>query len=467
MSWPFVGRTDQVARIIAAMHGKAAGPVVVTGERGIGRSAVLTRAIETSTVDRQLLVLTPNGRTPFAALAPFTHSAPDGPLATRVDAIVAELERLAPMVVVADDAHLADAASMLVLRTLSRRGSAQLIITRPSELETCQLPDPTECLRYERDTVTLRLPPLELSDVAELLADTVGGPVHPATSAAVHSASGGSPRALRELVVDGGLLDCLTDTAVGWRFREPDAAAAGSVSLPDAAADRLVAATVGAWHGLELDHAEELCRLAAWRGLGDRVAPIWAPVLLLHGHPKQCLHMLDSIPDAEPRLALVRAAALALGLHQPGAASEYLNAVACSVPELRHRAPAYRAWLLAIAGHRVEVPETGGDREASVFCNAARATLALTSGRAAEAVGQLRRALAAAEGLRNELPWLHPFLMACLIDALLLAGRIKEATETAAEFHPGKEISVVISALASQTLAALTVRAAAEGRAPA
>jgi hypothetical protein len=460
MSWPFVGRTEEISVITAALNTSSAGPIVLTGESGIGRSALLTRVLRQSTVDRQVVRVAPMGPVPFAALRPYVRSLPDAPLGVQVAAAVAELARFggaAPLIVVADDAHLADHATMLVLRTLHRQGHAQLIITRPGELGQSRTPDPTECLRYEREAVTVRLPALNRAEVAEVLTHTIGASVHPATVAALQAASGGNPRALRELVVGGKLLDCLAEQPGGWRLRD----AAGHLPAPlmDADADRLVAATEHAWHELELDQVEELCRLAAWRGAGARITSIWATILLLHGHPRRCIRVLDSIQDASPHLALVRAAALGLGLHQPNTASEYLLGTARSVPALRDRAPAFRAWLLAIAGHRVDVPPAGGDRQAAVFCGAARAALALTSGRAAEAVGHLRRALAAAEGCRDDMPWLPPFLMACLIDALLLAGRINEATETAAEFTPGKEIAVVIAALASQTMAALTVRA--------
>lgn len=464
MSWPFVGRSEQISLITTALGSPPAGPIVLTGEGGIGRSTVLTRVIRQSTVDRHVVRVVPMGAEPFAALRPFLPSLPDAPVDARVAAAAEELARLggaAPLILVADDAHLADHATMLVLRTLHRQGRAQLIITRPGELVQSPLPDPTECLRYERDAVTVRLPPLDRAEVAEVLAHAIDARVHPATVAALHTASGGNPRALRELVVGGRLLDCLAERPGGWRLREADQHLPAPLLGGDA--DRLVAATAHAWYELELDEAEELCLLAAWRGAGDRVRSIWATVLLLHGHPAQCLRVLDTIPDVTPHLVLVRAAALALGLHQPAAASEYLLGVANTVPGLRDRAPAFRAWLLAIAGHRVDVPPANGDREAAVFCGAARATLALAGGRAAEAVGHLRRALAAVEGCRADMPWLPPFLIACLIDALLLAGRINEAMETAAEFRPGKQISVVIAALASQTMAALTVRATTEG----
>jgi hypothetical protein len=107
----------------------------------------------------------------------------------------------------------------------------------------------------------------------------------------------------------------------------------------------------------------------------------------------------------------------------------------------RERLLACRAWLLAVTGSTaqaemaLEAVDPGQDREANVFCRAANGAVLLAGGQAHEAVSYLRRALAAAEGLRAEMPWFPPYLTACLIDALLLAGRISEATAEAAEFH--------------------------------
>jgi hypothetical protein len=468
MSWPFVGRTEEISRIAAALRASVSRPIVITGESGIGRTAVVSRALQKSGAsNRTILRFTPSGRVPLATLGAFAHPSRGASLDTQVVAATGELARLADhtrLVAVVDDAHRADHASLLALRELTRQGHARLIITLPAG--RVGVPDPVDCLRYERGATTVRLGPLDHTDVVTLLDEVIGDHVHPATVAALHAASGGSPTVLRHLVVAGDLLDCLAERTGGWRMRTPTGHLPEPVTGADA--DLLVGATERAWRSLALDQVEELCRLAAWRGAVDRVRPIWATTLLLRGKPQRSLRLLDAVRDIDPHLALVRAIALALGLHRPAAAAAYLSGIGDEVPSLRARVAAYRAWLLATAGHRVPLPTVGGDRETVVFRRAASATLALAEGHPAAAVGQLRRALAGAEGCRAELPWLPPFLTACLIDALLLAGRIKEATATASEFHAGKadngwDVAVVIAALASQTMTALTLRETTEG----
>lgn len=434
----------------------------------MGRTALVSRALhESSATNQTILRLTPSGRAPLATLGAFVPSYPDTSLDTRVIAATGKLGRIADrtrLVAVVDDAHLADHASLLALRELTRQGRVRLIITQPAGRG--RTPDPVDCLRYERDATMLHIGPLGLGDVATLLDEVIGDHVHPATVAALHAASGGRPRVLRNLVVAGNLLDCLAARTDGWRLRTPAGHLPEPLTGPDA--DQLVTATERAWRSLDLDQTEELCRLAAWRGIDHRVRSIWAGALMLRGQPERSLRLLDMISDVDPHLALVRAAALALGLHRPEAAAAYLTGIGDRTPSLRARVDAYRSWLLAVAGHRDLVPAVVGDRETHVFRDAARATLALTEGRPTAAVGQLRRALAAADCCRDELPWLAPFLTASLIDALLLAGRIREATATATEFHAGRagygwDIAVVIAALASQTTAAPSVRETNEG----
>ena len=135
---------------------------------------------------------------------------------------------------------------------------------------------------------------------------------------------------------------------------------------------------------------------------------------------------------------------LALGLRRVGDAEALLVDAARLDARHRERLLACRAWLLAVTGSvtkaaaACESMNPGEDREAAMFQRAALATVALSTERAREAVSHLRRALATADTLRAELPWFLPYLTAYLIDALLLAGRLSEATAEAAEFHAGK-----------------------------
>jgi len=200
-----------------------------------------------------------------------------------------------------------------------------------------------------------------------------------------------------------------------------------------------------AWRELALDRADELCRLAAWHGHIGAVSATWASVLLLRGKAADGLRVLDA-NDAQTsaRVVITRAMLVGLGLRQVAEAEALLVDAARTDVVHRERLLACRAWLLAVTGSVAaaaivcETVNPENDREATVFCRATMAARALAAGRAHEAVSYLRRALAAAEGLRDDLPWFAPYLTACLIDALLLAGRISEATAEATEFHAGQ-----------------------------
>jgi hypothetical protein len=425
----------------------------------MGRSAILSEILRRTSPDQDEIVrMLPAGNSPGATVRRFLSAAhqPDTPSPRDLaSALARELTHRAAgrrIVVAVDDAHLADHASMVMLRALTRRHTAVLVVTRAADAPATCTPDPTECLQYEQGVRMLCLSELDSDEIGQILTDITGSPPHPATKWAFRTATGGNPSSLYDLV-SGGLLDRVAvPDGVGRRGEPPDGA------FLSAAPEPFVDAVARAWRELALDRVEELCRLGQWCGMGDRVARIRAVLLLLRGRPTQAMRVLDTAP-AEPELMLVRALVLALGHGRPEAAGELLLTTARAHPALRHRALACRAWLLAVTGRPVELPNRVDrtDREAAMYRQAALATVALRVGQAADAVRHLRRAIATAERHRAELPWMKPFLTGCLIDALLLAGRISEATRTASEFHAGRpgcgwDVAVAMATLAHGTL---------------
>jgi hypothetical protein len=464
MSWRFVGRSEQIERIRAALRDDAPGPIVITGESGVGRTAVLSRALESVDSERDSIIhIHPSGDAPFAALRPYltTDFQADAPLSDSVRSAARALTERADgrrLIVALDDAHLADHASVLTLRALSRQGDAVLVVTQSISADHGQRPDPTDSLRYERGTQTLCLPPLSIDEVAAVLTGVIGGHVHPATTEALHAATGGKPRLLYDLVVGCGLAECMVTRNGMWRLGD-----APGTALPQATdgAARLVGAARHAWRELNVERADELCRLAVWRGASEQIAAVWANVLLLRGRAQEGIRLLDSLPhtliEQTAELALIKALTLALGLSRADLAGDFLLRATSHNTHLRDRLLAYRAWILAVT-HRVDKAAHAldgvdrGDRETAVFVHATRAAVVFAAGNANQAVFHLRRALATAEGCVDAPPWMAPYLTACLIDALLLAGRSKEATTTASGFHGGEqgsgwEIAVAFSAL--------------------
>lgn len=445
MPWPFIGRAEQIADIRAAIASSCGGPLVLTGAPRIGRTSVLRAAL--AHIDERhtsIVHLGPmGGRTPFAALAnvlPADLGARPG-VEDITRALIAGA-RGRRLVVVADDAHLADQASMLVVRELHRRAGALLLISQPQGGAGTGRPDPLDCLRHEPGLRMLHLPPLRVDEVGAIAEGLLGGPVRPATVAALHAATEGNPGLLHDLLLDGGLAELLERTDGGWQLRRVPA---GLTAEPGAdTLTRLREAARAAWRDLELDRADELCRLASWSGLGAEVAPMWAGVLLLTGRPEDGLDVLDAFPADPRRTVLVRALLLALGHGRVDEALAVLTEAARAGATGSGCLLAKRAWLLAITGRTAAAEEAlagaepRADREAYVYTLAARATLAMAAAEPNAAVAHLRRALLGAKAWQHELPWLAPYLTANLIDALLLSGRITEATTAAADFHAGQ-----------------------------
>jgi len=444
MPWSFVGRTEQLDRIRTMLTEPRPGPVMLVGPPGVGRSRLLTEALARAPLshDDAVLRLEPAGSAPFAALrrllpAGFMPSnSPDVDVVGVADELAGRLAGRRPVIAV-DDAHLADQHTMQVLRRLRHTHEALVLVTAAGTGALPHGPDPLDFLRYEPGARTLRVPPLSSDEVAVILAETLGGPVRPATAAALHAATGGNPGLLHDMVVRDRLADAMVPHDGVHQLADtlPPSRPAGS------SAQQLTDAVDRVWRKLALDQTDELCRLAAWRGLGDQVAPVWAMVLLLSGQVAAARHVLDTYADHSPRAVMTRAMVVGLGQRQITDADALLVDAARLDVHHRERLLACRAWLLAVTRSSTispDVVDPGEDRETALFCRAAQAVAALTAGRAGAAISHLRRALAAADSLRAELPWFPPYLTACLIDALLLAGRISEATAEAAEFHAGQ-----------------------------
>jgi hypothetical protein len=466
MPWRFVGRTQEIERIRAALRSDETGLIMITAEPGMGRTAILSRALEHVDSERDLVIrIEPASAEPLAALR--SHLPADLPSGGALDGAVsaaarALAERAADrrLVVAVDDAHLADEASLLALRALSRQGAAVLLATRRAPAPEERRVDPTACLLYEQGMRMVALPPLSREEVAALLSCVVGGPVHPATTEALHAVTDGNPRQLHDLLMGRRLTDSMVLRDGVWRLGEPRRSAP-----PDGRLDisRLVAAVRLAWRELAVDRVEELCRLALWHGAGTEVAAAWTNVLLLRCRAAEGLRFLDSLPDdvveGSAELVLGKATMLAFGAGRVDAAGNFLLRATSRGTAARDRLLAYRAWMIAVTGRAAKAAEAlhgveKRDRETAAFVHATRAVIALTHGRGNDAVFHLRRALIAAETSPGLPPWMPPYLTACLIDALLLAGRIGDATTIAKGFHGGEpgsgwEIVVALSVLAA------------------
>jgi len=434
----FVGRSEQLAIIATAIQAPHGALVIVDGDSGSGRTALLHEAGQLAHSCGMLSVLV----SPVATAA--THPV----IAPEPDTITACARRHRDLVVfLLDDAHLAAHHIVQLLRDLHRSAGVGLLVShRPDAAPT---PDPVDCLRYEPDVRFVTLAGLDDGEVGDLLNRMTGAAVDPGTAASLRLATGGNPQALAALLATTDLLAATPDDRVLRLDRRPTAA----IALSGAHRERLEDALRSAWSELDLDHLDDLCVLAARTGSAAAAAPAQAFVRLLRGQVREGLAQLRT--HRTPHAVLVRALLLALGAGAVDEADRLLRSAATAGQSCWLTAA--RAFLFAAVGRTTdaarmlaEVP-TGDDRRIQVFTRAAAGRIDLVA-EPRRAIPHLRRALIASDILHDELPWLRPLLTGMLIDALLLAGRIHEATETTAGFHAerqgtGWDIAVTLARL--------------------
>ena len=252
-SVPVVGRAPErqaLRRGVDAAVGGTGAVVLLTGPPGIGKTRVLEVLAEDAASAgvpvrwgrvaeegapplwpwRRVLEALPEGGTAVeAVLAALTSASPEDAAAARLatttalaDALVASAQP-AGLVVVLEDLHWADTASIALLRHLAAdvRRSRLLVVgsSRDSGSLVEALPDLIPLPAVE----VLELGPLSVAGVAAYLSAAAGRPVDPAAVALVHERSGGNPLYVRTLtrVLGSALLEGVpVDADVSRRLAE-------------------------------------------------------------------------------------------------------------------------------------------------------------------------------------------------------------------------------------------------------
>ncbi|HSR82547.1 MAG TPA: AAA family ATPase, partial [Streptosporangiaceae bacterium] len=222
--------------------GGRGGSLLVVGEAGLGKSALLTVAARQAG-ELGLSVVRATGarreaRLPFAGLHQLVQPLRRGmnrlpsPLRTALESVfgrsgvsntepflvaLATLELLAnaagsrPVVVLADDVHWLDAASREVLSFVSRRVAVEPIAVVLAARED------TECEAVMDDLPQVRLKPLDTSAATALLDATWPG-LRAETRGLVLAAAAGNPLALEELPAVGERDPCILAASPTWQL---------------------------------------------------------------------------------------------------------------------------------------------------------------------------------------------------------------------------------------------------------
>lgn len=248
----YFGRAAEMSRLLASLEKAAAGRggvVLLAGEPGIGKSHALRQLIEQARRGSAIVLA---GRCveggwmppfrPFAeAIAGYAESA--GPerlradlapalvrIAPRLSELLPELEpppalqpdeerfRLldaaaqffaalsarAPVLLVLDDLHWADAGTALMLRHVARTcGLGRLLIAgayRTTEAATDPLGDALGAMQAETECTTIRLGALSAEAIGQLLAAEAGAPVSASLTTAIGAHTGGNPFFAKEVI---------------------------------------------------------------------------------------------------------------------------------------------------------------------------------------------------------------------------------------------------------------------------
>jgi len=466
MSDLFVGRTNELGalgEVVTGLSAGVGGVVLVAGEQGIGKSSLL-RAGLARAADAGCSVFWGAAdelgqQFPLrlmaecldlvggleAVVAPVNTAA--GVLAgdsvmAGVERVLAEVDRRcaqSPVVLVAEDLHWADEASLLVWSRLSQAaGQLPLLLAgsyRPGP-ESAELARLRRAVLAQRGTV-IDLEPLPADEVSQLVSGLVGG--RPGQRLAeVIGQAGGNPLYTRELA-DGlvregrialtrGVAELADRTVLAGVPRSLTAAVAERLAaLPSDAVEVLRwAAVLGAEFAvpdLEVVSARSAGALMRIVDLATRagvLADAGPRLMFRHGIIRQVLY--ESVPAAL-RAALHAEAAHALA--DAGAAPErvatQLAAAAsgpgriaepATVPDKQDKEPPgagwSRAWLVQAAPVltaqapqvaadllRRELAETPSDDGARDALMASLAQALLASGAYPEAIGQASQALAA------------------------------------------------------------------------
>jgi DNA-binding CsgD family transcriptional regulator len=215
-------RTDVLAAIgdaVAAAHAGSGNALFVTGEPGLGKTAVLARAVELAGRDMQVAAgrAEPMEQGVRSALAgevvralggddsvdPTAQGTPVAEHAAPVYGVLRWLQRReAPALIALDDLHWADDDSLRLFLFLARR-----LRDLPVSIVATLRPWPDAALEGVRGLVAAgeaeleRLAPLSAPGVAELLAARSGLAVPAETAAAAVELSGGAPLLVEQLAL--------------------------------------------------------------------------------------------------------------------------------------------------------------------------------------------------------------------------------------------------------------------------
>ncbi|GAA4565394.1 LuxR C-terminal-related transcriptional regulator [Micromonospora coerulea] len=222
--WDFVGRTDELNRLLSAVGSPEGRGLFFSGSAGVGKSRLLREGVAALPTDRYAIWSVSASATtaalPFGGLVQVLPAdqpqglSPAGILRWAVD--VLQQQAAGRRIVLAiDDAHLLDPPSAALVHLISRAENATVLGTlRNGE----QIPLPIRALWTDDLVELVELGPLSPAEITGLLAAILGGPVDAGSAERLFRLSAGNPLLLRELVLAAAGGRELTHTYGIWKW---------------------------------------------------------------------------------------------------------------------------------------------------------------------------------------------------------------------------------------------------------
>ncbi|MEV4808411.1 LuxR C-terminal-related transcriptional regulator [Micromonospora avicenniae] len=222
--WSFVGRTDELDRLLSAVTGREGRGLFYSGSAGIGKSRLLREGVAALPNDRyaiwSIAASATTASLPFGGLVQVLPAeqpqglSPAGILRWALD--VLQQQAAGRRIVLAiDDAHLLDQPSAALVHLVARADNATVIGTlRDGE----QIPLPIRALWTDDLVDKAELSPMAPAETAGLLAAILGGPVDAGSADRLGRLSAGNPLLLRELVHAASGSAELTRTYGIWKW---------------------------------------------------------------------------------------------------------------------------------------------------------------------------------------------------------------------------------------------------------
>lgn len=203
LSWPLVGRSEELRAIDAAIAASDVSGIVICGAAGVGKSRIAREALSTAVsrgCEGRWAVGTSAARAiPLGALTAWAHpGVTDTPQLLRG---VVESLTAAPSGAVAvlgvDDVHLLDDLSLFVLHQIVQRGAAKVILTvRDGDPLPAVVRETWAAGQFDR----LDLQPLSFDATTTLLSAALEGPVDPLAAQRLWKLTHGNLLYLRNIV---------------------------------------------------------------------------------------------------------------------------------------------------------------------------------------------------------------------------------------------------------------------------